>query len=205
MSRKSDTRKRVWATIVYPESAPSNWLDILKDFKVQALISPLHDKDVWTAQDQEDDPTHLKGTPKKPHYHVELLFDGKKSFEQVYKMCVDFGGVFPIPCESKSGMAAYLTHEFEDDKYHYDKNEIICINGASYNAIVAESADYKNIIIAEMLDWCDENNIYSYAQLLRYARHEKPDWFNVLNHSSTNQMMAFLKSKAWEDKLTNTQ
>lgn len=200
MSDKKDTRKRVWATLVYLESAPADWLEILKNLKVQALVSPLHDKDKWTKQDEKENPLHVEGTTKKAHYHVELLFEGKKSLDQVFELCQQFGGIRPIACESKAGYAAYLTHEFEEDKHHYERSEVKCINGASYNAICAEQAEYKNIIIAEMLDWCDENGIYSYATLLRFARHEKPDWFNVLNHSSTNQMMAFLKSKAWEDK-----
>lgn len=204
MSDKKDTRKRVWATIVYTDSAPSDWLEVLKSLKIQALVSPLHDKDLWDKLDEKQNPDHKAGTPKKPHYHVELIFEGKKSFEQVNDICGTFGGIRPIACESKSGYAAYLTHENEAEKYHYDKSEVQSLSGASYNAIIAESAEYKNIIIGEMLDWCDENAIYSYATLLRFARHEKPDWFNVLNHSSTNQMMAFLKSKAWEDKLTSS-
>lgn len=65
-----DTRVRNFATVVYPESAPENWQDILSRHCVPAFISPLHDKDI--------NPT---GEPKKPHYHVVLMFEGKKSLE----------------------------------------------------------------------------------------------------------------------------
>ncbi len=39
-------RTRNFATVVYPESAPENWMRILEEHRVPALISPLHDKDV---------------------------------------------------------------------------------------------------------------------------------------------------------------
>ena len=65
------TRNTYYATIVYPESAPSDWMNILEEQHIQALISPLHDKDI----DKE-------GNPKKPHYHVVLIFESLKSPKQ---------------------------------------------------------------------------------------------------------------------------
>lgn len=65
-----DQRTRNFATVVYPESAPSDWIDKLDQLHVAALISPLHDKD-----------TNPSGEPKKPHYHVLLMFEGKKDYE----------------------------------------------------------------------------------------------------------------------------
>lgn len=46
--KKKDERRRtnVFATIVYPESAPADWIQIIKDTHVPTLISPLHDKDI---------------------------------------------------------------------------------------------------------------------------------------------------------------
>ena len=38
------SRFRNFATIVYPESAPEGWLDILDEECVEAFVSPLHDK-----------------------------------------------------------------------------------------------------------------------------------------------------------------
>ena len=56
--KKKDERKRNYATLVYPDSAPENWQEILSELKVPVFISPLHDKDV-----------NADGKPKKPHYH----------------------------------------------------------------------------------------------------------------------------------------
>ena len=40
-----DGRSQIWAFIVYPESLPDNWLDILRDLHTIGAISPLHDGD----------------------------------------------------------------------------------------------------------------------------------------------------------------
>ena len=71
MSKKDD-RARTWTFIVYPESAPQNWRELLDECHVSWVESPLHDKDV-----------NPDGTVKKPHWHIILLFDGNKSYEQV--------------------------------------------------------------------------------------------------------------------------
>ena len=68
----SENRKRNWVFVLYPESAPENWREQLRDMLVPGFISPLHDKDV-----------NADGTPKKPHWHVILTFKGLKSYEQV--------------------------------------------------------------------------------------------------------------------------
>ena len=39
-------RTRNFATVVYPDSAPDNWLSALEDTHVTSCVSPLHDQDV---------------------------------------------------------------------------------------------------------------------------------------------------------------
>ena len=79
---KREQRTRNFATVVYPESAPSDWIDKLDQLHVAALISPLHDKD-----------TNPSGEPKKPHYHVLLMFEGVKDYEtQVKPIFAEIGG-----------------------------------------------------------------------------------------------------------------
>ena len=45
-AKKVDNRARNWSLVVYPESAPENWRDILDDYHIPWVESPLHDKDV---------------------------------------------------------------------------------------------------------------------------------------------------------------
>ena len=37
-------RTRNYATVIYPESAPDNWMQILSESKIPMFISPLHQK-----------------------------------------------------------------------------------------------------------------------------------------------------------------
>lgn len=39
-------RNRIFATVIYPESAPENFKDIISDWHIEAFLSPLHDKDI---------------------------------------------------------------------------------------------------------------------------------------------------------------
>ena len=65
--RSPDVRARAWTFIVYPESAPENWRDVLDGFHLQWACSPIHDRDV-----------NATGEPKKAHWHILLSFGGKK-------------------------------------------------------------------------------------------------------------------------------
>ena len=72
--KKKDNRNRNWTFIVYPESAPENWYQILQDKMLNFAVSPLHDVDILESE---------TGEVKKAHYHVLLCFSGNKSFEQI--------------------------------------------------------------------------------------------------------------------------
>jgi len=48
-----------FATIVYPESAPDNWIDKLEEQHIQALISPIHNKDIDKENKQKKNITML--------------------------------------------------------------------------------------------------------------------------------------------------
>ena len=64
-------RTRNYSSIIYPESAPKNWLEILEDYHIEAIISPLHQYDI----------NEKTGELKKEHYHVIILFEGCRKIE----------------------------------------------------------------------------------------------------------------------------
>lgn len=181
-------RTRNFATAVYPESAPQDWQVILAEQCVPAFISPLHDKDV--------NPT---GEPKKPHYHVMIMFDGVKTSEQAREVFDLIGGVGTEVVKSLRGYARYLCHLDNPEKHQYNVDDVVSLAGAEYRSIIGLATD-KYVAIGEMMDFCILNQIMSYAQLLVYARHNREDWFRVLVDSSTMVMKEFLKSYAWSNK-----
>lgn len=113
-----NVKKRNWAFILYPESAPEDWYDILTKCGVQSSISPLHDKDL--------DPT---GTPKKAHYHVILCYNGPTTYNAVNTLCESLSASIPQPLEQVRGYYRYFTHKDNPEKYQYDEKDIQCING----------------------------------------------------------------------------
>ena len=45
IKKRAGTRTRNFATVVYLESAPADWMERLDQHHIAALVSPLHDKD----------------------------------------------------------------------------------------------------------------------------------------------------------------
>ena len=185
MATKKDERARNFATVVYPDSAPDNWESIIASHLIPCFISPLHAKDI--------DPLNQ---PKKPHYHVMLMFEGKKSTEQVQDIFTSFGGVGLEKVNSIRSYARYMCHLDNPDKVRYNIMDVQSLCGADYQAIIGLAKDKYNAI-GEMMDWCDENNILSFYVLCNYARLKRPDWFKMLCDNSSFYMKEYLQSRYW--------
>lgn len=178
-------RTRNFATVVYPESAPEGWQELLSECFVPAFISPLHDKD-----------TNPTGEEKKAHYHVVLMFEGPKTVEQAQEIFSIIGGVGCEKVNSIRGYARYLCHMDNPEKFQYDQQDVRSLCGADYNGTIGLVTD-KYKAIGEMIDFCEENNVLSYSELLKYCRMERFDWFRVLCDNGTVVIREYLKSKKW--------
>lgn len=183
---KKDNRTRNWVFVVYPESAPENWLDVLRDMFVPGYISPLHDQD-----------TNADGEPKKAHHHVVLTFSGKKSFEQVQEITDQLNAPRPEPCKDVRAYARYLIHADNPEKAQYSPADVVELGGADYLEKIKSAAD-TDTALDEMMDWCLEQGCFSFFALTNYARKNRPDWFRVLNSQRTVFLVAWLKSYQWE-------
>lgn len=178
-------RTRNFTTIVYPESAPSDWIEQLESLFIPSLISPLHDSDV--------NPT---GEQKKPHYHVILMFDNVKTLAQAKEICELFGGVGCEKVNSIRGVARYLCHLDNPDKFRYDEREIRQLCGVDYQALTELASDVDEAA-EEILDFCEVNQITSFAKIRRIIRKDKPEWAQALRTRSMYISMV-LKSLGWE-------
>lgn len=186
---KTPARTRNFGCVVYPESAPKNWQEVLAEQFIPAFISPLHDKDI--------DP---QKQPKKPHYHVVLMFDSTKTTEQAKEVFAKIGGVGCEVVQSIRGYSRYLCHLDNPEKAQYKQEDVRCLGGADYVSTIGLATD-KYKAIGEMIDYCEQENIYSYSELLKYCRAEHFDWFRVLCDNGTVVMKEYLKSRAWTDEV----
>lgn len=184
-SNKSSKRTRNYATVVYPESAPENWQDILASQLVPSFISPLHDKDI--------NPT---GEPKKAHYHVVLMFEGVKTVDQARALVEQFGGVGCEVINSLRGYARYLCHLDNPEKAQYKADDVKAFCGADYIGTIGLAID-KYKAIDEMMQFCEDMNINSFYLLSKYASVHRSDWARVLKDSGTVFMREYLKSRKW--------
>lgn len=113
-----NVKKRNWACVVYPDSAPENWREILSQTGLQCAISPLHDRDI--------DPD---GNSKKPHWHVILCYSGPTSYSVVCKLTEELHAPIPQVLEQVRGYYRYLTHKDNPEKAQYSDSDITTING----------------------------------------------------------------------------
>lgn len=179
---------RNWATVVYPDSAPDDWKEKLDALRVAVLISPLHDKDV-----------NPNGEPKKPHWHVLIMFDGPKDEHKVREIFDAIGGVGCEYVNSIRGYARYLCHMDNPEKHQYDIGKVVSMNGADFNTLVSLPSD-KYKAIGEIIDFIEANDIYSYRQLFAWCRANKYDWFKTLCDNGTYVILEYLKSRTWEQE-----
>lgn len=148
-------KKRNWGAVIYPESAPEDWKEILKLKGMAWACSPLHDKDI--------NPT---GETKKEHYHIILSFANPSSFNSVNAIMEELNQPIPIPLESVRGYYRYFTHKDNPEKYQYNENEIETYNSFNVCDIMNAFETFQNMKLIQSI--IHENNILEYATLMDY-------------------------------------
>ena len=184
---KTEKKSRCWLTIVYPESCADGWMDKLREVGLQAIISPLHDKDVNQG---ETDPEQ-----KKPHYHVMLLWDGpttKSNAENYIKM---IGGVGCIACATIRGSARYLIHLDNPEKYQYKKEDVIVFGGIEYDELIHSASD-DVLTFYEIMDFIERNKITSFRMFMVYCRYNRKDWAKLVLDRYRENVFRYIRSMA---------
>lgn len=154
---EKNVKKRYWAFVLYPESAPPDWLDRLKQTGLRCAISPLHDKDL--------DPT---GTPKKAHRHVLMCYDGPTTFNAVKTLVDGFNAPIPVPLESVKGYYRYLTHMDNPEKYQYDEKDVITLNGFNIADFTELTKSEVMKIKVELQQLIRDLDLYEYSDFMDY-------------------------------------
>lgn len=174
---EKNVKKRNWAFVVYPESAPSDWREQLRLSGVQCAISPLHDKDL-----------NATGEPKKPHYHVILVYGNPTTYNNVRALTNGkLGQTVPQALEQVRGYYRYLTHEDNPEKAQYSKADVEHINGFDIRDFVemtkSEVTRYKREILAFVRD----NDIMEYSDLMDVlldGGESTADWFEIASNNT---------------------
>lgn len=145
----SNQKGRAWAFVMYPESMPSNYYELLEQTGLPFAISPLHDKDL--------DPT---GQPKKPHYHVMCYYDNTTTKKNVKENVCDLvNGTIPIKLESMRGMYRYHLHLDNPDKYQYGDRDRTFINCFEVSKVSELTSTEVTKIIKDLQSLILDNDI----------------------------------------------
>lgn len=189
----STVKKRNWAFVLYPESVPQNWVEILQQSGLQCAISPLHDKDL-----------NATGEEKKPHWHVIACYQGPTSYNVVCKLSQEtLKGTIPQALEQVRGYYRYLTHKDNPEKAQYNENDIVTVNG--FNVM-----DFADLTKSEILhiklrihDIIETEDFTEYIDLMNFLRFT--EMFTEYDVASSNTMFfnSLLKSRAFKKQGKN--
>ena len=122
MTSLSKIKKRNWCFVVWPDSAPENWRDILQQTGNLFAISPLHDSDI-----------NPDNTLKKPHYHVIMNYEGPTTYNNALNVAKLVNANTIQPLEQIRGYYRYFTHKDNPEKFQYSEKDITTINGFDIN------------------------------------------------------------------------
>lgn len=154
---EKNVKKKYWAFVLYLESAPSNWKEILQLRGIPVCISPYHDKDV-----------NPDGTPKKPHYHIILCFPNTTTYNNVKSITDSLNQPIPISLDAVNGYYRYLTHKDNPEKYQYSPEDIETLNGFSIDDFIELTYTQVKTICIYLQQLIIDNNILEYSDLLDY-------------------------------------
>jgi hypothetical protein len=182
--KKSIVKKRHWAFVVYPESVPEGWRDILQHTGASCAISPIHDMDI-----------NPDGSNKKPHWHIIISYSGPTTFKNVEKLTNTLNSPIPQPLEQINGYYRYLTHKDNPEKAQYKESEITLINGFTIRDFVELKNSELLAIKIEITKYIEENDILEYRDLLsQFVENNKIDMYDTAS-KHTILFNAYIKSR----------
>lgn len=188
---------KYWLAMVYPESAPSDWVQYLHQTGVKFAVSPLHDRDVWIT-DTDD---HRKGEKKKAHYHVLIVYPNSTTLSCIKQLFSYCKTQRIIKCVDPAGSVNYWPHD-EDDleagKALYDPDDIKFYNGLDLNEVMDLSEQAEDEIVFAIKKIIRENQFVEYAQLDDYLELDQ-GWPELHRYcrKHTIYLNSYLKSRRY--------
>lgn len=154
MSKEKSIKKRNWAFVLYPESAPADWFERLKQSGLMGAVSPLHDKD-----------TDPDGNIKKAHYHIILVYGNTTTYNNVKALTESLNQPIPQALEQIRGYYRYLTHMDNPEKVQYNAKDIRTFGGFDISDFVEMTKSEVTKYIKEIHQFIRDNNIVEYSDL----------------------------------------
>ena len=155
--------------VVYPESAPEDWVEQLQQTGLPFCVSPLHNKD--KNPDNSD---------KKPHYHVIISWGNTTTYKSARTLAENMLNC-PRPQLLRNCTGAYRYHQHKDnpEKYQYTETSKT-YNGWERPLDSTEVAEIKKEI--HTLIYVED--IQEYGELLTVCIGLGPEYFDVASNNT---------------------
>lgn len=176
MSENSETRARTWCLVVYPESLPENWRDVIAEWQIEWVESPLHDRDI-----------NADGTVKKAHYHLLLVFGSMKSYDQVFELTRALNCPIPQRCHSAKGAIRYMAHLDNPEKEQYKLSECKCHGGFEISDFIKPSATERHEILNAVTDYVIKYDVIELYDLITLCRADidvPSEWLDIIQDNT---------------------
>lgn len=198
--RKAENRERFrcWMLVFYPDSAPAEWPDMMSEVHIPVWVSPLHDKDVWTAADEKKNPKHKAGAKKKDHWHLVAQYPEKVDREQFLADFSFLNGPESVKVvKSLISMVRYLPHLDDPDKAQYDRAGVRVFGGADLGLMDEMGQHERHETLKAMRRYIREHNVLYYDQFVDYCDDCEITWSHLLDDSSTYVIREYIKARAY--------
>lgn len=184
-------KHRYFDFIVYPESAPGDWLSLLKETRCPFAVSPMH------ASDDEN---------VKPHFHVVFYSPGPITLENAYSVIPE-----SVPANgriewarSPKGSQRYLIHLDDPEKEQFDDGvkAITVLNGFPLDLTRDFSAAERRAQKLQVQEFIRDHEIFEYSDLLdALAEYDYDLWDFATNHTILfNTYITSRRNKAISEK-----
>lgn len=129
----------------------------------------LHDRDIWSADDEIENPDHKAGEQKKAHWHIVLRFSNQCWNTAV---CSRFGieDRFCKKADSCDEALEYLIHKNHPDKFQYHVDDVSGDLSSRLAMLVGKDGKTEGEQVLEILEYLDafERSV-SVTELVRWA------------------------------------
>ena len=188
---KAVEKKRNWTLIVYPDSAPKNWRDILDEQHFQWIESPLHDRDV-----------NPDGELKKSHWHILVMYDGPLTAKPVQSLAQKLNSPIAKSVASARGLVRYMIHLDNPEKFQYGRDDIVAHGGADVEAYFEMTMSSRLETLKEISRYIISQNICNFSDLVQFSIENNDDWFTIIADKNTLYLNKLIDAK-WQKNRQN--
>ncbi|CAI3523979.1 replication protein RepB [Enterococcus cecorum] len=181
---KKREKSRYFTFLIYEDSAPEGYLDILESLNIPIAVSPWHDEDEKTEKLTPEEQRLVdqgKVVYKKKHRHCIYIASNpvtsnavRNKLQRLFKEYTDKNVVSEVKIitTSVANMYAYLTHESKDaikqGKHIYDSKDIVLLSNFDLSRYQVLDAETKEDILDRIINVIYEKELENIIELRQW-------------------------------------